>query len=142
MDDGFTLPDGAGGSIGFSYIRQEASIHRHTTHPGTWQTFAGGLSHSIAACLNDAAARADYQVVVGLPDDSRPNRKFERSVTVVVDGSAAWPLIATLRHAGRTPEQIIVDLQAWGFVRLRGAAWTPGAVEEILHRFQEPPELV
>ena len=56
------------------------------------------------------------------------------TVTVVVDGSTCWPLIADLIMEGRTEQQIIMSLQMWCYVLHGGAPWTPAAVEEIYQR--------
>ena len=123
-------------AFGILSTRKEAISDRYTPPAKKCQELAHHATTAIAALMNDGSDGVDYRAVLAL---SLPDAVYERSVTVVVDGSAAWPLIATLRNAGRTPEQIIVDLQAWGYVRHGGAVWTPDAVEEIFHRWQSPP---
>ena len=117
--------------FGILSTRKEAISDRYTPPAKKCQELAHHATTAIAALMNDGSDGVDYRAVLAL---SLPDAVYERSVTVVVDGSAAWPLIATLRNAGRTPEQIIVDLQAWGYVRHGGAVWTPDAVQEIYQR--------
>ena len=98
-------------AFGILSTRKEAISDRYTPPAKKCQELAHHATTAIAALMNDGSDGVDYRAVLAL---SLPDAVYERSVTVVVDGSAAWPLIATLRNAGRTPEQIIVDLQSVG----------------------------